>query len=105
MLAMAGGDSFQFSTLPRGAGQPLWSPDGQTIAFVNNSNPEDLAKQKEQLAPRAQGSPSPADADAKKPEDQHESDLHVITRAVSRLHGGRYLDPKHPSPIRIGPAP
>src|SRR5947208_8193697 len=36
MLAMAGGDSFQFTKVVRGAGQPQWSPDGKTIAFVNN---------------------------------------------------------------------
>src|SRR5882762_8002888 len=37
MLAMAGGDSFQFTKVARGAGQPQWSPDGKTIAFVNNA--------------------------------------------------------------------
>src|SRR6266498_3936748 len=32
MLAMSGGDSFPFTSLPKGASQPLWSPDGKTIA-------------------------------------------------------------------------
>src|SRR5881394_165751 len=31
MLPMAGGDSFQFTTVTRGAGGPQWSPDGRMI--------------------------------------------------------------------------
>src|SRR6267143_4371847 len=38
MLSMAGGEAFQFTSLPRGAGGPQWSPDGKTIAFVNGAN-------------------------------------------------------------------
>jgi dipeptidyl aminopeptidase/acylaminoacyl peptidase len=103
MLAMAGGDSFQFTSLARGVAQPQWSPDGKTIAFLNSANPEDLAKA--EAAARAQPSPSPASADAKKPEDQHESDVKVITRAVYRMNGGGYLDPKRPAHIWIVGAP
>src|SRR6185503_10589753 len=33
MLAMAGGEPFQFTTLPRGAGGPLWSPDGKFFFY------------------------------------------------------------------------
>jgi len=76
MLAMAGGDSFQFTSLAKGAGQPQWSPDGRMIAFVNNANPEDLAKQKEMqkeglptpapVAPQPAASPVASPAEAKK---------------------------------------
>src|SRR5438094_1072369 len=38
MLALAGGESFQFTTLPRGAGQPQWSPDGKMIWFFSGAN-------------------------------------------------------------------
>ncbi len=41
MLAMAGGEPFQFTTLPRGAGGPQWSPDGKMIAFYNSATPEE----------------------------------------------------------------
>ena len=94
MLAMAGGDSFQFTSLPRGAGQPQWSPDGKMIAFVNGATVEELAK----AAPKP--SPSPTPADAKKPEER-ESDVRVITRAVYRANGAGYLDTKHPQHIWV----
>src|SRR5207245_8168869 len=45
MLAMAGGDPFQFTTITRGGGQPQWSPDGKTIAFGNSPTAEYLPKQ------------------------------------------------------------
>src|SRR5438046_5363543 len=45
MLPMAGGDSFVFTDLPRGAGNPVWAPDGKNIAFTSETNPEDVAKQ------------------------------------------------------------
>ena len=102
MLAMAGGDSFQFTNLPRGASQLQWSPDGKAIAFVNGANPEEIAK----MAPRptAQASPSPSPTDARKAEE-HESDVRVITRAVYRANGAGYLDTKHPQHVWIVAAP
>ncbi len=109
MLPLAGGDSFQFTSIARGAGQPEWSPDGRTIAFVNSANAEDLAKQKEgqpvsspAAPPQASASPSP---DAKKSDDKRESDVRVITRAIYRFNGAGYLDAKHPQHIWTVPAP
>src|SRR5258706_381500 len=101
MLPMAGGDSFQFTTMTRGAGGPQWSPDGKMILFGNSANPEDLAK----AAPRNQPSPSPTPLDARKPEEPRESDVRVITRAVYRFNGAGYTDPKHPNHIWVVTAP
>ena len=101
MLAMSGGDSFQFTTVARGAGGPQWSPDGKTIAFGNSATPEDIAK----AAPRSTPSPSPSPTDAKKPEENRESDVRVITRAIYRANGAGYIDPKHPQHIWVIAAP
>src|SRR5439155_4966571 len=50
ILPMAGGDSFVFTDLPKGAGSPSWAPDGKTIAFTSETNAEDLAKQEKKKA-------------------------------------------------------
>ncbi len=101
MLPMSGGDSFQFTTMVRGAGGPQWSPDGKMIAFGNSANAEDLAK----AAPKTPApSPSPTPAEAKKP-DERESDVRVITRAVYRFNGAGYTDTKHPNHIWVVAAP
>src|SRR6266567_64565 len=131
ILPMAGGDSFSFTDLPKGASNPVWAPDGKTIGFTSDTNAEDLAKQekkkrKEEELKKAvrESSPSPTpatkgpdkpaatsksepDAAAKKAEAEaeHESDIHVITRAVYREDNEGYLDPKHPSHIWIVIAP
>src|SRR3989454_3892914 len=111
MLSMAGGEAFQFTSLPRGAGGPQWSPDGRTIAFVNGATAEELAKQREgqptpppSMPPQTAASPSPSPL-APRPAEQHESDVRVITRAVYRANDAGYLDTKHPQHIWIVTAP
>jgi len=131
ILSMAGGDSFSFTDLPKGAGNPVWASDGKTIAFTSETNADDLAKQekkkrKEEELKKAinENSPSPrtagrsanktaptpksaSDATAKKaePEGEHESDIRVITRAIYREDNEGYADPKHPQHIWIVAAP
>ncbi|PYS26530.1 MAG: S9 family peptidase, partial [Acidobacteria bacterium] len=76
MMNMAGGESFRFTSLPKGVTQPAWSPDGKSIAFLSTTNPEDARR-----------------TDS---ETDHESDVRVITRAVYRSNDAGYLDPRRP---------
>ncbi len=104
ILPMAGGDSFVFTDLPKGAATPSWAPDGKTIAFTSETNAEDLAKQekkksKEEESKKAGSGNAPAGA------DEHESDVRVITRAIYRQDNEGYADPKHPTHIWLVAAP
>ena len=100
MLAMSGGEPFQFTTLPRGASGPQWSPDGKFIAFYNSATPEELAKAQPKDSPQPKPSPSASPTPA-----ERESDVRVINRAVYRANGTGYLDFKHPNQIWVVTAP
>jgi dipeptidyl aminopeptidase/acylaminoacyl peptidase len=112
MMSMQGGEAWQFTSLPRGAGNPQWSPDGKMISFANGATPEEVAKQKETLpvpapatAAQPAASPSPTPAASPRSSPERESDVRVITRAVYRSNDSGYLDFKHPSHIWVVSAP
>ena len=90
MLPMAGGEAFQFTSMPRGAGGIGWSPDGKWIVFGNSQNAAEVARA---------GKPAPPSADG------HESDVKVITRAGYRSNGSGYLDFTHSGHIWVVAAP
>src|SRR5437764_3228103 len=111
-MSIQGGEAFQFTSLPRGAGGPQWSPDGKMISFGNGATAEEIAKQKETLpvpppASAAQPGASPAATPivSPRPSPERESDVRVITRAVYRSNDSGYLDFKHPGHIWVVTAP
>src|SRR5881628_3059064 len=60
VLPMAGGDSFVFTDLPKGAASPSWAPDGKTIAFTSETNGEDLAKQEKKKSKESASANQPS---------------------------------------------
>lgn len=86
MLSLAGGEASKITDLPKGASNPVWSPEGKRIAFVSSTTQDDIQK-----AQRKKNAAKPGDTQA---ESEHESDAHVISRAVYRSNDEGYLDPK-----------
>jgi Tol biopolymer transport system component len=99
MLSMDGGEAWQFTSLPRGAGNPQWSPDGKMIAFQNGATAEEIAKAAAKPSPSPSASPTPT------PSPERESDVRVITRAIYRSNDAGYLDFKHAAHIWVVIAP
>jgi WD40-like Beta Propeller Repeat len=88
ILSFAGGEARTITDLPKGAANPVWSPDGKRIAFLSSTTPEDIAKEQRKK------NEAKADSKSKDAEAEHESDVHVIARAVYRSNDEGYLDPK-----------
>ena len=87
LLSLAGGETRMITDLAKGAAAPVWSPDSKRIAFLSTTTPEDIERARHKNASAKNG-------DTKEAEPEHESDVHVISRAVYRSNDEGYLDPK-----------
>ncbi len=99
VLALTGGEAWIITDLPKGAANPIWSPDSRRIAFQSSSTAEDIEKaqhKKDAAKPGDAKEPEAAKNTAKprEPESEHESDVHIISRAIYRDNDEGYLDPK-----------
>lgn len=85
LLSMDGGEARPLTDLPKGAADPVWSPDGHSIAFSSTTLPKDFEKKNDGAV--------------------EESDVRVIVKAAYRVNGEGYLEPGRPSHIWITPVP
>ncbi len=101
LLEMDGGEARALTDLPRGAGNPTWSPDGKTIAFTASAGPVDGPSDR-----GAAGQAKPGGTSQTDKTENHKSDVKVITRAVYRANGNPgYVDTEHHTHIFVVRAP
>ena len=93
ILSLAGGEARIVTDLPKGAANPAWSPDSKRIAFLSTTTSEDIEKAKKKAADQP-AKPGDKAKNSIPSDSEHESDVHVISRAVYRDNDEGYLDPK-----------
>ena len=92
LLAMDGGEARPLTELTNGAGTPVWSPDGKTIAFGSPVNDKKASESSQSDDERRTADGREAQVAGVGRRD-HISDVKVITRAVYRANGNpAYVD-------------
>jgi dipeptidyl aminopeptidase/acylaminoacyl peptidase len=92
VMTMGGGEARAVTDIARGAGNPVWSPDGRSIAFTSQARPDEA-------------SPGDTAREPGKTEDKPRvSDVRVITEAVYRANGiagSGYVERDRPSNVWV----
>jgi dipeptidyl aminopeptidase/acylaminoacyl peptidase len=88
LLSMAGGEPVQVSTLEKGISSVQWSPNGGWIAVLSDTAIVPVPKTEKK------------EGDAAK-EEEHKSDVRIITKAVYRFNGQGYIDTKVASQLYV----
>ena len=108
LLSLTGGEARILTDLPKSISRPVWSPDSKRVAFLSSTTPEDVEKalRKEDSSKSKETRESEAARDSADPKQaeqgsEHESDVHVTSRAVYRSNDEGYLDPKRHEQIWI----
>lgn len=93
LIGLEGGEARALTSMPNGAANPVWSHDGQRIAFFSDVNAEERAKEDS-----GQSEPPPVDAleakhrgEREEQKEKEKADPRVITRLPYRT-GTTYLD-------------
>ncbi len=86
-MPLAGGEPRAITQMPRGATNPIWSPDGTTIAFTSTTRSEELPRDEVQFSETTR---------------KRETDVRVITDPAYRANGVAgfgYVDAGRPSHV------
>jgi len=84
LLSMDAGEARPLTEMPKGAGEPAWSPNGRSIAFSSTTLAKDFEPKKEGV---------------------EESDVRVITSAKYRMNGAGYQEAERTSHILVVDVP
>ncbi|HEX8169748.1 MAG TPA: S9 family peptidase [Thermoanaerobaculia bacterium] len=114
VLSLAGGEAWRLTDVAEGTSAAVWSPDGKRVAFTSTANAKDLEKQRREQANRKtaqdvdvprQPELAPKPPNAVPGENDRDSDVRTITRAIYRSNEQGYLDVEERSHVWVVDVP
>src|SRR5277367_2478533 len=90
LISLAGGEPMQVSSMEKGVGSPQWAPNGTCIAALSETP----------IVPEPKEKKDKKD-ESKAKEEEHKSDVRIITKAVYRNNGTGYLETKDASQLYL----